>query len=213
MRRFFTVLLIVLVGGLAIAEGRGHFENPFAEETENILREYRDRTPADLTFGEIEELNSALSVPAQKMAYVRKSAMASMMVPGLGQFMNGDALAGSLFLAGDIAIVAGTALGLYFLLPPELRFDQLDYFNTTPTEIHAAWESAHDAATPAEMLPMMAVATGGMVLKHLVSAFSSRHASKLALQNIQNGTVTFEPRAGVTMGHHGRLDLGFGISY
>ena len=171
------------------------------------------RTPADLTFGEIEELTAALSVPAQKMAYIRKSAFASMMMPGAGQFVNGDALAGSLFLASDIAIVAGAALGLYFLLPPELQFDQLDYFNTPPAEIHAAWETAHETATFSDMLPMMAVATGGMILKHIVSSFSSHHASRLALENIQNGTVTFEPRGGVTMGEHGRLDLGFGMSY
>ena len=216
MKPILVLLLTISVGSLAKAEGREHhadlhYSNLIAEEYESILAEYRDRAPADLTFGEIEELSAALSIPAQKMAYVRSSAMASMMVPGLGQFKNGDALGGALFLLSDIAIVTGTAVGLYFLLPPELRFDQLDYFNSPPSDIHAAWETAHETATFREMLPIMGVATGGLVLKHLVAGFSARHASKLAAENIQNGTVTFEPRAG--MMSHGRMGMGFGIRY
>jgi hypothetical protein len=221
MKRIIAALLIVAVAGIAIANEDGrhdddrhdgmHHGDLFAEEYADILSQYRDRTPANLTFGEIEELSGALSIPAQKMAYVRHSAMASMLVPGLGQFKNGDALAGTLFLLSDIAIVAGTAVGLYFLLPPELQFGQLDYFNTPPTDIHAAWETAHETATFREMLPIMSVATGGLILKHVVSHLSARHAYRLATENIQNGTVTFEPRGGM-MGP-GRMGMGFGIRY
>lgn len=213
MRRIAFLFLITLVAGSAIAEERDHHRDPFREDSERIMSEYRDRTPADLTFGEIEELMGALSIPAQQAAYVRKSAMASMMVPGFGQFINDDALSGALFLTADIAIVAGTAVGLYFLMPGELRFDQIDYFNTPPADIHAAWETAYADVTIAEIAPVMGVAAGGLMLRHVVAAFSARHAAGLARESIRSGRVTFEPRAGLMMGPHGRMGMEFGLRY
>lgn len=224
MRRLLLALTILALALPAIAEegshhgrdgdkDRGHHHDMFANETDAILLEFRDRTPASLTFDEIEELTAALSIPAQKAAYVRGSAMASAVVPGLGQFKNGDPLSGTLFMLGDLVITAGTAIGMYFLLPPELQFDQLDYFNTPAADIQAAWESAHETATFADMWPIMGVATGGMILKQVLSHFSSRHAHGLAMERIANGTVTFEPRAGLSMGSHGGFGLGFGMKY
>jgi TM2 domain-containing membrane protein YozV len=212
MKRCAALLILVAVTAALFAEGplRG---DPFATEVRDILSGYRDRAPADLTFGEIEELAAALSVPAQKSAYVRKSSVASMVVPGLGQFMNGDPLAGSLFLLGDLTVTIGTTVGLYFLLPPELRFDQLDYFNTSYTDIHAAWETAARDATVAQTLPFWGVASGGMILKHIVAHVSARHAARLAVSNIERGEITFEPRAGFLAGFHGRPGIGFGLRY
>ena len=222
MKRIIYALIILTLAGSLFAEegGRhshdgdaGHHHDMFAEETDAILNEYRDRTPASLTFGEIEELSGALSVPAQKAAWLRNSAMASAVMPGLGQFRNGDPLSGTLFMLGDLAIVAGTALGMYFLLPPELQFGQLDYFNTPTSEIHAAWEAVEETATLADMWPIMGVATGGLILKHVISHFSSRHAHRLAMENIENGSVTFEPRVGFMTGSHGGMGLGFSLKY
>ena len=136
-----------------------------------------------------------------------------MLIPGLGQFKNGDPLAGTLFLLGDLAVTAGTAVGLYFLLPPELRSDQLDYFSTPYADIHAAWETAAANATMAQTLPFWGVATGGMILKHIVSHVSARHAARLAVSNIERGGVTFEPRAGFIGSFHGRPGPGFGLRY
>ena len=212
MKRHAALLFMMMITVTMFAEGPLR-SDPFAGEVRDILSEYRDRAPADLTFGEIEELASALSVPAQKSAYVRKSAAASMVIPGLGQFRNGDPLAGTLFLLGDLAVTAGTAVGLYFLLPPELRFDQLDYVNTPYTDIHAAWETAATNATMAKTLPFWGVATGGMILRHIVSHFSARHAARLAVSNIERGEVTFEPHAGFITDLHGRPGMGFGLRY
>jgi len=190
-------------------DGTGHHRgrDPFAAEMREILGEYRDRSPASLTFGEMEELAAMLSVPMQQQAYVRKSAAMSFFMPGAGQFKNGDALAGALFLTADLAIVAGTAVGLYFLLPAELQ--SLDYFNSTYDEIETAWETAAANASFANSWQFWGVATGGMLLKHVVGTFSARHAGRLAMENIESGKVTFEPHAGFFMGHHGP---GFGFS-
>ena len=212
MKRFAALLFMMMVTTALFAEGPLR-RDPFASEVRSILSEYRDRAPADLKFGEIEDLAAALSVPAQKSAYVRESAAASMIVPGLGQFKNGDPVAGALFLLGDLAVTAGTVVGLYFLLPPELRFDQLDYVNTPYPDIHAAWESAAANSTMAQTLPFWGVATGGMILKHVVAHVSARHAARLAVSNIERGEVTFEPRAGFIGDFHGRPGLGFGLRY
>ena len=213
MKRILLTLLILALAGVLFADDRDHHRDMFAGETEAILDEYRDRTPASLTFGEIEEIAAALSIPAQKAAYVRGAAMASAMIPGLGQFKTGDPMSGTLFLLGDLVISAGTAVGLYFLLPSELQFGQLDYFNTPLTGIHGAWEAAYETATFAEMWPIMGVTTASMILKGVLSHFASRHARELAIANIENGTVTFESRAGFTFGPHGEMGLGFGLKY
>ncbi len=212
MKHAVALFLIVGVAAAAIADGPMH-SDPFAAEARTIMQEYWDRSPADLTFAEIDELSAALSVPAQKAAYVKKSAFASMMMPGLGQFKNRDPLAGSLFLLGDIAVTAGTAVGLYFLLPDELKADQLDYFNTPYADIRTAWESAYESATLVDSLPFWGVATGGMLLKNVLSHFSGRHAARLAMERIESGDVTFEPRAGIFSDMHGRPGIGFGLSY
>jgi hypothetical protein len=185
---------------------------PFEEEVRDIMMEFADRAPASLTFAELEELSTALSVPAQKAAYVRSSAIASMLMPGMGQFKNGDALSGTLFLLADVAVTAGTAVGLYSLLPAELRFDQLDYLDTPYTDIKATWQAAYESATFRESLPFWGVATGGMLVKHVISHVSARHAGRLAMENIESGNVTFEPRIG-PMSHGGPFGIGFGLRY
>ena len=76
--------------------------------------------------------------------------------------MNDDAVSGALFLAADILVAAGTLVGGYFLLPSELQFNNLDYFNTSHTEIKAAWKGAVESATFMEALPTLGVMTGGV---------------------------------------------------
>lgn len=214
MKRLVFLILVLVLAMPAFAKegGRDHHkeEDELAMEMQAVMDEYRDRTPASLTFGEMEEIAARLSVPQQKRAYVKKLSMMSFFMPGAGQFKGGDPLSGSLFLAADLAVVAGTTIGLYFLLPPELRFDQLDYFNSTADEIDTAWETAASNATLASSWQFWGVATGGMVLKHIVSHLSARHAGRLAMENIENGTVTFEPHVGLYKGMPG---FGFGMKY
>ena len=145
----------------------------------------------------------------QEAAYVKRSKMASMIIPGAGQFINGEALSGTLFLVADVAVAAGTMVGAYFLLPSELHFDQLDYLNSSHTEIKTAWKTAMENATLAEMLPLAGVMTGGMLLHHLVSGFSARNAGQLARENIESGKVTFEPK----LNFGGKMGMGFSMKY
>jgi hypothetical protein len=118
-------------------------------------------------------------------------------MPGVGQFMAGDPVSGSLFVAGDLALFAGTVLGAYFLLPSNVQFGTgngtagagLDYLNTPLVGIKNAWEANSLLA----YLPSIGVVAGGMILKHLLGWWSSKSAAGLARQNIADGKVTFEP--------------------
>ena len=136
-----------------------------------------------------------------------------MMLPGKGQFMNGDALSGALFLTADILVVAGTLVGTYFLLPEALQFGQLDYLNTSHTDIKAAWKGAAETTTFMQALPTLGVLTGGMLLHKGISIWSAKHAAKLARDNIDAGNITFEPRAMFMSSGKTRMGFGFGIAH
>jgi len=142
-----------------------------------------------LSYGELRELAGRLSVAHQKDRFVARSKAMSLMMPGSGQFLNKDVGAGAAFLAADLAVVAGTLVGAYFLLPDNLRFDQLDYFNDSFDVIHDAWRD-HSFT---DYLPSLAVLAGGGLAKAILGQISSTHAGKLARRNIDAGTVSFEP--------------------
>ena len=59
----------------------------------------------------MKELNLELSIPFQKLQFVKKSKAASTFLPGIGQYMNNDPLGGTFFLLTDIAVTAGTIIG------------------------------------------------------------------------------------------------------
>ena len=219
MKRIFASVLICSLGALAFAgDGPDHGKHerardPLAAEMEAILEAEADTVISDLTFGEIGDLMAKLSVPMQEAEYIKRSSAASMMMPGKGQFMNGDTLSGALFLAGDLVATAGALVGMYFLLPAELQFDQLDYFNTPHSDIEAAWQSAVESATFMDALPTLGVMAGGMALHHGIRAFSAKHAARLARENIEQGNVTFEPRTSFFTSGHGRLGIGMGMRF
>jgi len=188
-------------------------EGPYAQEAQAIMDEYADRVPSELTFGEREQLAGQLSIPAQKAAFVGVSRFSSMLMPGAGQFLNKDYLAGSLFALGDLTITAGTLVGVYYLLPPEVRFDQLDYYNAPKSQIKATWESAMNSMSLADALPIAGVVTGGALLNHILARFSSAHAGNLARERIESGEIEFEPRPRMFMMTGGRFGLGMGFAY
>ena len=220
MRQTATILaMLVIAGGAAFAQ-MGMDDDPFArygegpylDEARGILDEWEDRVPAQLTFGEIEELAGELSIPAQKAAYVHKSELASMVMPGTGQFMNDDAVAGALFVAGDLAITTGTLFGVYYLLPEEVRFDRLDYLDSSKTQVKDTWETALGEMTLGRSLSIAGVLTGGMLLDSALGYFSSRHAGKLARTRIEAGDVEFEARPEILFGA-GMFGFGMSMSY
>jgi hypothetical protein len=142
-----------------------------------------------LSFGELRDLAGRLSVARQKDRFVARSKAMSFMMPGSGQMLNKDYGSGAAFLAADLAVVAGTLIGAYYLLPEDLRFQQLDYFNTPFNKIGNAWQGH----TFMDYLPSMAVLAGGGLAKAILGQLSSAHAGKLARRSIDGGKITFEP--------------------
>jgi TM2 domain-containing membrane protein YozV len=143
----------------------------------------------DLTPGELREIVGQLSVAVQKDRFVARSEALSFMMPGAGQMLNGSYGSGAAFLTVDLAIVAGTIVGAYFLLPEDLQFPHLDYFNTPFSTIWNRWESH----TFVEALPSLAVLVGGGLARTILGGISSHHAGVLARRNIDQGKMTFEP--------------------
>lgn len=143
-----------------------------------------------LTVADITRIGARLSLAQQRLAYVRRASMASLVFPGAGQFMTGNTLEGALFLTGDLAVVTGTILGAYFLLPGDLRFDGLDYYTASFGSIETAWKS-HSIQ---DYLPSAGVMAGGMLVKVILGHVSSRLAAQEARQNIADGKVKFSPR-------------------
>jgi hypothetical protein len=103
--------------------------------------------------------------------------------------MTGDAAGGALYVAGDIALMAGTLIWAYFLLPSNVQFSSLDYLNSPLVGISNAWQSN----SIVEYLPSFGVLLGGAILKGILGHFSAESAARAARQNIEDGKVTFTP--------------------
>ena len=219
MKRWFVLALMVVLSWSAVAdddsdgrgEGRhGHKSDYLGEEIEMILGRLGNRAIGDLTVNELTGIYERMSIAIQKEGYVRKSKAMSAMVPGFGQFMNGDTLGGILYLTADVAVAAGSMIGAYFLLPSELQFTSLNYFNESHSTIKAFWESQ----SIEDLLPAMGVAAGGSLVHMLLRIFASKHAAELAHQNIADGKIAFdakiEPQLLVAADG---LGLGVSISY
>lgn len=215
MKRVLLLLLILSVGFAAFAESesRHHEKDGIGTELESILSRYADIPLGEVTLSDFQDLAGELSIPLQQSAYVRKASIASMIMPGMGQFITGDTVGGSLYVVADVAIVAGTLVGLYFLLPPELQFDQLNYFTSTRAEIKTAWQTAKDNMTFANSWPIMGVAAGSMLLQHGLRFLSARQAAGQARANIADGTVKFEPRPMIITDRFGGIGFGVGMRH
>ena len=211
MKRVFSALLIVLAASVAFADSG--YDRPLDAELQMVFKDYANIPLAEFAVGDLFDIAGQLSIPLQEQAYIRKAAFASMIVPGFGQFVTEDAVAGSLYLTADLLIGAGAMAAMYFLLPPELQFDQLDYFNATSAEIKTAWQTAIDGLTFTDALPSIGVAMGSMLLQHGLRFFSARQAADQAYSNIEDGTVTFAPRPMIVLDRMGRMGFGMGLRY
>ena len=147
-----------------------------------------------LTVGDLAKVAARLSIAEQKAGYVRRAQMASMMMPGAGQFLTGDTAGGVLFLAGDLVVAAGSMIGAYLFLPDNVKMGAggLDYMNNPISTIKARWEGN----SAMDYLPSVGIMAGGMLLKGLLCHFSARSATVTALKNIADGTITFTPNFG-----------------
>jgi hypothetical protein len=200
-------MVVALAVGLLAATGAFAKKSDLQKEIEDILAQNGTTQIGSMSVADVQKILGEISVARQKDAYVQRARAASFMVPGVGQFMGGDPVGGSLFLAGDVALFAGTVLGAYFLLPANVQFGTgagtgaggLDYLGTPLIGIKNAWE----ANSLMSYLPSVGVMVGGMVLKHLFGWWSSKSAAALARQNIADGKVTFEPDLLPYWGHGG----------
>jgi hypothetical protein len=210
MRKTSVAILVAIVLGLGAAAATYAQEKTQAPlgmwpELGAALQEMDATQIGTLTVGDLARLAARLSVAEQKLRYVQRARMASTFMPGAGQFMTGNPLAGSLFVAGDLAVFAGTVLGAYFLLPTNVQFGVggLDYFNTPLQTICNTWQGN----TVLNYLPSFGVVLGGMIVQHILSHFAAADAARDARSNIASGKVTFTPTFDM-MGADGR---GFGI--
>jgi hypothetical protein len=157
-----------------------------AEAVAALAEERGDSKLGDATVDDVETAVARLSIAVQQEAWIRGSAMASMALPGLGQFLNHDALGGSLWLAADLAVKAGAAIGAWFLLPDNL---QVNWFATSFGDL----ENAHRANSPLDYLPSVGVLAAGAVLDSVLGHLAARGAARLAEQRVLEGAVSFEP--------------------
>ena len=160
-----------------------------------------------LSYGQLRELAGLLSVARQKDRFVARSKAMSFMMPGSGQFLNKDYGSGAAFLAADLAVAAGTLIGAYYLLPDNVQFQQLDYFNTPFSKIRETWEDH----TFMDYLPSLGLLAGGGIVKAILGHFSSTHAGKLARRNIDAGKISFEPD--LLLLPDGGMMMGLGWNY
>ncbi len=188
-RTVFLVIISAALAAAAYAQEKAPDRFGFEQELSAALQDMSGTQVGTLTVGDLEKLAGRVSIVVQKIQYVQKVKRASFFLPGAGQFMTGDALGGSLFLAGDLAIVTGTLIGAYFLLPTNVQFRDLDYFHVPLGSIRRAWES--NSFT--DYLPSIAVLAGGMVLKAVLGHFSAANAESEARARIAEGKITFTP--------------------
>jgi TM2 domain-containing membrane protein YozV len=207
------LVFVVLAAALA-APASAQQDRPVAEHPDFGLQSYLDevfssgRTVGDLSFRELGEALERLSVIVQQRRFVERSGIASFALPGVGQFMNGDPLTGTLHFALNLAATAGTLIGAYLLLPEDLKFGSTDYLADSFDTIKARFMS-HSLS---EYLPAMAVMVGGGIVKWIVRGISSAHAKRLALENIETGRVAFEPEIGLLLMPDGSFGLRAGVS-
>ena len=197
MKKLLVLFLMMAVGasvftdGFLTSKGYGNDDyRVYREEVAAILPAVENAPIGEFTLNELREVALDLSIPFQKMQFVKKSKVASAILPGFGQYMNKDPLSGTLFLLSNIAVTAGTLVGAYYLLPDELQFESLDYFNDSRSTIHERWENQ----SAEDLLPSLGVIAAGVVVNGAVRLFSAAHAGKLAQKNIAEGKIQFEPK-------------------
>jgi TM2 domain-containing membrane protein YozV len=172
------------------------------QELTSALQELSASQIGALTVADVAKVVARMSLARQRIAYVQRASMSSLFFPGAGQFMTGNTLAGALFLTGDLAVITGTVLGAYFLLPSQLQFGSINYLTDSIGTIKTAWEGR----SIGDYLPAAGVMAGGMLLKAVLGHVSARLAAREARENIAEGKVTFTPT--MDMMGQGRFMMG-----
>lgn len=177
---------------------------PYNQAIDQFMDERATSTVDEITIGDLRQLGATLSVVAQEEDYVRRAALSSYFMPGSGHFGVGATGTGVAFLAGSVAIAAGTVVGAYFLLPEEVQFGELDYINDSFREIGTAWRGESIAS----LLPSFGVLLGGGLVHAILGELASNDAENIARRHIETGEKTFDPKPFIYPDARGRLILG-----
>jgi hypothetical protein len=209
MRKTLIAIAVALVAGLGCVITAGAQEAAGAPlplgmwpELGAALQEMDTTQIGTLTVGDLAKLAGQLSIAEQRLRYVQRARHASLIMPGVGQFMTGNPVGGSLYVVGDVAVFAGTVLGAYFLLPPQVQFTSVNYLTDPLQTICNAWQGR----SVLDYLPSVGVVAGGMIVQHILSHFASVDAARAARKNIADGKVTFTPNF-----NFGMMGPGFGM--
>ena len=192
MRRIVVAVCLSVAGlGGAFAQNEVRRAEPVpaAREVIEILEDAGDLPLADLTVSDLLRVIDLASVVHQQQRHVGKSAGLSLIVPGLGQYVNGETGRAFGFFAANLAIKGTAAAFGYILMPASVRFANLNYLQTPIADIETRWKNL----TAAEFLPSAAVAASGFILSAIVRHIASRDARDLAMQALEDDTVVFEP--------------------
>ncbi len=166
----------------------------------------------DVRLGDIQALAARASVLEQQVRYVNKARFMSVMMPGLGHFGVDRTPEGVLFVAADVALMAGSIIGVHFTLPASVRFDEtgtsgIDYFTAPYSQIETAWK----ALSFEDLLPASGIMAAGGLVSGLLRMWAAADAARAARENIRTGAVEFEPRPFMFLER--RLGMGFGVRY
>jgi hypothetical protein len=212
MKRFWILVALAMISGLALSAQMGlrgdrgampmmggplgeksaHFKllGAYQEaELAALKSELGNRTLGELTGAELLAWSDRMSIAERKDAWVASSARASFMFPGMGQLKNKDGVNGSLFAAAHIVTLGGSLAAAYWLLPADLKFDQLNYYSSSYTVIKNRWEGKSFE----DYLPAMGAIAGGMVVDMVWRVWSGHSALLTAKSRIDDGIMTFEP--------------------
>ena len=192
MNRILALLLFSMIVQGTMAQDRNDAFVDLLKESTVVINEQALTPMGGITLGKLEEIAEGIYLASQKMEFVQRARTASLILPGVGQFINGDVVGGSLFLLMELAIVGGTIVGAYFLLPSDLQFHNLDYVNKPSVDIRNVWES-HSLM---DLLLPMGVAAGGLLVEIVLRGVASFHAGEVAKKNIAEGKISFEPGSG-----------------
>jgi len=157
-------------------------------ELESVKSDLSNKAIGELTIAELSPYWDKLNTAQSKDVYLKQAYRMSFFMPGAGQFRDGEIAKGFGFSALNLTVMTGTLVGFYYLLPADLRFDKLDYFNTSFRKIDDTWNSH----TLNEYLPSMGMMALGCILNFGIRAWSAEDAYAGAKTAVDSGKAKLE---------------------
>ncbi len=191
------ILLLMLVVLIFASTGLGAKESKnkeYTQKEEALVNQWLSSLDAKY-LGEIRtttflKMLADLSVLKQEKAWLDQISKKAHFLGGLGHFSQNEDGYGVLFVSLDVALIAATIASSYALLPPQVKFDSLDYFGASRSQVNAAW----DGLSFLDLLPSLAAWIGGSVLRSLYLELTASHANDLAKEKLADGRIKFDAR-------------------